>query len=341
MGSGLYSCIVCCQMTVQTNIPIHELENHMARKPRLHENGGVYHVMLRGNGGQAIFFDDEDHTHFYFLLEQGIARYGHRIHGFCLMSNHVHLAIQVGEEPLAKIMQNLSFRYTRWINRKQKRIGHLFQGRYKAIMVDRDVYLLELVRYIHLNPVRAKLVRQPQNYAWSGHRAYLGQEALAWLNTDWVLSQFSTRLAGSRKRYETFLHEGRSEGRREEFHCGGDNDQRVLGDDRFVEKVLHMSCAPAKHITLDKLIKIVCHEYRLAESDLAAVGRKRQASEARCIIGCLAQKSGQITLTEVGKRFGRDVTTLSRGVQKLGVKAKTSKVLAKRLDDFGNTIIQA
>lgn len=313
----------------------------MARKPRIHENGGVYHVMLRGNGGQDIFFDDDDRRHFYLLLQQGIARYGHRIHGFCLMSNHVHLAIQVGEEPLAKIMQNLSFRYTRWINQKQNRIGHLFQGRYKAIMVDRDAYLLELVRYIHLNPVRAKLVRQPQNYPWSGHRAYLRQEALAWLTTDWVLGQFSSRIAASRKRYETFLQEGRSEGRRDEFHCGGDNDQRVLGDDGFAERVLNISCAPAKHITLEKLIKFVCHEYRLAESDLAAAGRERLTSEARCIIGWLAQMSGRITLTEVGERFGRDVTTLSRGVQKLGLKAKTSKALAKRLADFNNTIMQA
>lgn len=313
----------------------------MARKPRLHENGSVYHVMLRGNGGQNIFFDDDDHHHFYLLLQQGIARHGHRIHGFCLMSNHVHLAIQVGEEPLAKIMQNLSFRYTRWVNQKQKRIGHLFQGRYKAVMVDRDAYLLELVRYIHLNPVRAKLVRQPQNYAWSGHRAYLGQEALPWLTTDWVLGQFSTRLATSRKRYEAFLHEGRSEGRRNEFHCGGDNDQRILGDDRFAERMLNIPCAPVTHITLDKLIKITCHEYQLTESDLASASRSHRASEARCVIGWLAQKSGQITLTEVGKRFGRDVATLSHGVQRLGLTAKTSKMLAKRLVDLNNATMQA
>jgi REP element-mobilizing transposase RayT len=311
----------------------------MARKPRLHENGGVYHVMLRGNGGQGIFFDDDDRYHFYLLLQQGIARYGHRIHGFCLMSNHVHLAIQVGEEPLAKIMQNLSFRYTRWVNRKQKRIGHLFQGRYKAIMVDRDTYLLELVRYIHLNPVRAKLVRQPQAYAWSGHRAYIGQEALPWLTTDWVFSQFGARLTASRKRYEAFAHEGQGEGRRDDFHRGGDNDQRILGDDRFAERMLNKPCTPTRRITLDKLIKMVGHEYRLTESDLASAGRERQASEARCVIGWLAQKSGLVTLTEVGKRFGRDVTTLSRGVRQLGLKATISKTLAKRLVGFNNAIM--
>jgi len=229
----------------------------MARKPRLHEDGGVYHVMLRGNGGQDIFFDDEDRQHFYYLMEQGVARFGHRIHGFCLMGNHVHLAVQVDNEPLAKIMQNLSFRYTRWVNRKKKRIGHLFQGRYKAIMVDRDAYLLELVRYIHLNPVRAKLVCQPQDYAWSGHRAYLGQEALAWLTTDWVYGHFGTRLATCRKRYEAFVSEGCGEGRRDAFHGGGSIDQRVLGNDEFSESVLKKHRPPARLITLDMLVNAV------------------------------------------------------------------------------------
>jgi len=127
----------------------------MARKPRLHVPGGLYHVILRGNGGQDIFFDDEDRYHLYLLLQHGVERYGHRIHGFCCMTNHIHLAIQVADEPLSGIMQNLSFRYTRWINKKQARTGHLFQGRYKSILVDADSYVLELVRYLHLNPVRA------------------------------------------------------------------------------------------------------------------------------------------------------------------------------------------
>ncbi len=117
----------------------------MARKPRLHVAGGLYHVMLRGNGGQAIFFADADRYHLYLLLQEGIERYGHRVHGFCCMSNHIHLAVQVADIPLAKIMQNLSFRYTRWINQRKKRVGHLFQGRYKAILVDAEGYLLQLV----------------------------------------------------------------------------------------------------------------------------------------------------------------------------------------------------
>lgn len=171
----------------------------MARPPRIHYPGALYHVMLRGNGGADIFFDRNDRYHLYLLLQAGIAKYGHRLHAFCAMSNHLHLAVQVAEVPLSKIMQNVAFRYTRWINRKQGKMGHLFQGRYKAILVDQDAYLLALTRYIHLNPVRAGLVKDPSAYPWSGHRAYVGRESLPWLTTDWVLSQFASHAGHARR----------------------------------------------------------------------------------------------------------------------------------------------
>jgi REP element-mobilizing transposase RayT len=194
----------------------------MARKPRLHVPGGLYHVMLRGNAGQALFVDDEDCYHLYLLIQQGVERYGHRIHGFCCMTNHIHLAIQVAEEPLSRIMQNLSFRFTRWYNKRQIRTGHLFQGRYKAIVVDADPYLLALVRYIHLNPVRAGLVKNAKEYAWSGHRAYLGIDTLPWLETGWVLGQFAKPLKTARQRYKDFVEAGKQEGYQGAFHQGGE-----------------------------------------------------------------------------------------------------------------------
>ena len=124
----------------------------MARKPRVYYPGALYHVTLRGNAGQTIFFDNRDRIRFYLFLQEGIERFRHRIHAFCLMSNHLHLAIQVADIPLSRIIQNLSFRYTRWINWRRGQSGHLFRGRYKAVLVDADAYLLELTHYIHLNP---------------------------------------------------------------------------------------------------------------------------------------------------------------------------------------------
>lgn len=104
----------------------------MARKPRLHVPGGLYHVILRGNQGQDLFFSTEDRRELYRLIGDGVARFGHRVHALCAMTNHLHLAAQVGEVPLPPIVQNLAFRYTRWVNQRQHRMGHLFQGRYKA-----------------------------------------------------------------------------------------------------------------------------------------------------------------------------------------------------------------
>lgn len=157
----------------------------MARKSRIHVPGGVYHVLLRGNDGQDIFFTGKDRARFSLLLQEGTERFTYLLHAFCYMTNHVHLVIQVGDVPLSKIIQNLSFRYTKYINKQKNRIGHLFQGRYKAILVDGDTYLLELVRYIHNNPLRAGLVKDPADYPWSSHRLYLGLDVLSYLTTDW------------------------------------------------------------------------------------------------------------------------------------------------------------
>lgn len=302
----------------------------MARKPRVHLPGGVYHVMLRGNGGQKIFFSEEDYFRLYLLLQEGISRFGYRVHGFCCMSNHVHLAIQIGQVSLSKIIQNLSFRYTRWINRRKRRIGHLFQGRYKAVLVDQDRYLLELTRYIHLNPVRAGLVRKPADYRWSGHRGYLGKQDIPWLTTDWVLSQFGRRVSVARKRYQQFVSDGVQEDHREEFHQGSENSA-ILGDDRFIEKVLHREAdSIPRRIPLDELVARVSRGYGLREEQLAGVGRYRMAAQARAAI-YLSIQMGSATLTEVARQFGRDVSTLNKGVWRLAERAEASKAESMRL----------
>jgi len=153
----------------------------MARKPRVHVPGAIHHVMLRGNAGQPIFADDTDRQRLCELLADGVERFDHRIHAYCLMGNHLHLAIEVGQVSLSREVQNLAFRYTHSFNHRERRTGHLFQGRFRSLLVDRDSYLLELVRYIHCNPMRSGLVRSPEAWTWSGHRTYLGQggDALA------------------------------------------------------------------------------------------------------------------------------------------------------------------
>jgi putative transposase len=302
----------------------------MARKPRLHYIGAVYHVMARGNGGQNIFADDDDRYRFYLFLQEGVEKFGHQIHAFCLMNNHVHLAIQVGKRPLSRIMQNLCFRYTQWINSRRKRVGHLFQGRYKAILVDADSYLAELVRYIHLNPVRARLVKTPENYPWSGHRAYMGDEKLPWLTTHWVLSQFAQRLKTARAKYDDFIKEGKGEGHREEFHCGT-SQGRMLGDNTFIEEALEKAeQAERKPATIDKIIERVVKLYGLTEEEIVAGGKRRYPSEARGLIACLVREIDGLSLTDLSRRMKRDVTSLSHAADKIMRSSKYKVDLARK-----------
>ena len=162
----------------------------MPRKPRLHVPGGFFHVILRGNGRSNIFFAREDRSIWESLIADAVQRYGHRIHAYCWMTNHTHMAIQSGPEPLAQFIAYIAGNYARRMNIRMQRTGHLFERRYRAFLVQEDTYLLELVRYIHMNPVRAGLVDRCGDYEWSSHRAYLDSGRPEWLTVDYVLQMF-------------------------------------------------------------------------------------------------------------------------------------------------------
>ncbi len=287
----------------------------MARKPRLHVPGGIYHVLLRGNGGQDIFFDKGDRSRFLLLLQEGTERFSYRLHAFCFMTNHIHLVIQVSDIPLSKIIQNVSFRYTKYINKKKKRIGHLFQGRYKAILIDEDSYLLELVRYIHNNPVRGGLVNDPIDYPWSSHSAYLGKSEIPFLTTSLVLGQFGDKLPVACKNYLDFVNKGMSEDHREEFYAG-QVDSRMLGDENFVDNILNRKPVK-KRPQLNEIVTYVCKKYEMYENKLSQPSRRRDYAEIRGIIAWLALKLQAAPLTEVGERYNRDIATISRAARRV------------------------
>ena len=310
----------------------------MARKPRLHVPGGVYHVMLRGNGGQAIFSDDADRQRFCALVAEGVERFGHRVHAYCLMPNHVHLALQAGEAPVSRIIQNLAFRYTRACNRRAHRVGHLFQGRFRALLVERDAYLLALVRYVHLNPVRAGLVRDPSAWAWSGHRAYLGAERIAWLDSGLILRMFDEHdVRRARRAYAAFVGEGLGETYREELHRG-DGDARIQGDEAFVRSVLGGSERPMPTPELSAIIAGVCAAWMTEEAELQAPGRRHAAAQARAAIGWLATTTGAAALGQVALHFGRDIATLSRQVGRLEADVRSAPALAGQLAELRRRI---
>jgi REP element-mobilizing transposase RayT len=208
----------------------------MARKPRIEYEGAFFHVITRGNQKQNIFKDPLDHRKFIEILIGYKQRYHFHLYAYILMSNHVHLLIETGDIPLSKILQGVNQRYTMYYNRRYKTVGHLFQGRYKAILCDRDRYLLALIKYIHYNPLRAKIAESLDQYTWSSHRAYLTKtEQSALLDTDLVLRMFSENKSRARKQYAMFMNDGATV-KQEDIHAT--IDQRLLGDERFVEKVV-------------------------------------------------------------------------------------------------------
>ncbi|WP_187426680.1 transposase [Geothermobacter ehrlichii] len=287
--------------------------------------------MLRGNGGDAIFADRADRTRFLLLLQSGIQRYQHRVHAYCLMDNHVHLAVQVAEIPLSKIIQNLAFRYTQYFNRREQRTGHLFQGRFKALLVDADTYLLELVRYIHLNPLRAGMVNSLQEYPWSSHRAYLDLETTPWLTTDYVLGQLAEDRDKATARYQRFIQDGMSEGHRAEFHRGN-REGRLLGSDDFIEQALARAGEDfSSEITIEGIINTVCAAFGLRPSDLSGPGRRQPMARARAIAAWLTWRTPGLQLTRLADRLRRDLTTLSQAAHRIEQKSLDDSALRETL----------
>src|SRR6187399_2766342 len=156
----------------------------MPRPPRIHVPNGFYHTTLRGNHRENIFVVDSDRLLLNTIVERALAKHGARIHAYCWMTNHLHLLVQVGKDPLAAPMRQIACEFARRMQAKLQTTGHFFERRYHAKLVDADSYLLELIRYIHLNPVRGGLVESPSQYRWSSHHAYLGTRSEDWVTTD-------------------------------------------------------------------------------------------------------------------------------------------------------------
>lgn len=208
----------------------------MTRPLRLEFPNALYHVTSRGDRREDIFDDNDDRLRFLEVLGAVVTDYHWLCHGYCLMSNHYHLIIETFDANLSKGMRQLNGVYTQASNRRHKRSGHLFQGRYKAILVDKDPYLLELARYVVLNPVRAKgMVRRLEDWPWSSYWAMVGAVPKPdWLTTDWLLSQFGKRRNIAMKRYRQFVMDG---GQHELNMWSNLKGQIYLGDEMFVSTV--------------------------------------------------------------------------------------------------------
>ena len=208
----------------------------MSRPLRIAFPGAFYHVTSRGNEQKDVFKSRKDREKFLEYLASATERYGAVIHAYCLMSNHYHLLLETPAGNLSQIMQHINSAYTTYFNVKRKRAGHLFQGRYKAILVEVDEYATELSRYIHLNPVRAGIVTRPEDYPWSSYRSYIGQgNAPEWLKREFILGYFGTRASDSMKKYRKFVED--LIGKEYESPLKGTFGTAILGTAGFIETI--------------------------------------------------------------------------------------------------------
>jgi hypothetical protein len=242
------------------------------------------------------------------------------------MPNHVHLLVETGSQPLSRFMQGLQQSYTQYFNRKHRKIGHLFQGRYKAIVCDKDEYLLGLVRYIHLNPIRANMVHKVDEYPYSGHRSYVEGRVSEVLDPDRVLD-----MVGGRAGYRRFVHEGLEDGHREDYYQV--EDQRFLGAEKFAEKLKRK--ANEEEISLPK--KQLSTAFRRAartvevEPDvLGGTDRGWEVSQLRAMVGYVLIRRLGYKLTDVARCLGRDVATVSSLISRFADRMSENETLKKQ-----------
>ncbi len=287
----------------------------MARKPRIEFDGAFYHVLVRGNQKQKIFKDNHDYSKYLELLTDYKKRYGYSLYSYVLMYNHVHLLIETQRMPLSKILQGINQSYTMYFNRKYKTVGHLFQGRYKAILCDRDDYLLTLVKYIHLNPFRAGIVQNLKSYEWSSHHEYARKtDDKGIIDTDQVLRMFSESKPKARKFYMRFIGDGVSV-KKEDVYSS--IDHRVIGNEEFVERIMNnydrelLKVKEKKKYKLTAISKVVKRIYGVSLEQIRSDSRAEPISTVRRVISHIAKDQGYKG-KEIAEYIGKDPAAISQ-----------------------------
>lgn len=292
----------------------------MARQLRLEFPGALYHLTARGNAREAIYRDDVDRKLFLALLGREIEQQGWQCYAYCLMDNHYHLLIETPELNLSRGMRRLNQVYTQAYNRRHGRVGHVLQGRFKSIVVDKDPYLLELSRYIVFNPVRAGMTTSVRAWPWSSYRATAGLVSPpAWLQVTAVLQLFDSNVSEAQRAYRKFVADGKGKGSPWEQLRG----QIFLGDDAFLDRMDRL----LQGRPLDNVPRCQSHPARLdKETILEGVGRvyeltvgdilARQHPEAYQIAAWLLRRKANLPLGEVAELFGVSASRISH-IQRL------------------------
>ncbi|MGH7884533.1 MAG: transposase [Thermodesulfobacteriota bacterium] len=321
----------------------------MGRPIRIEYEGALYHVMSRGNERKDIYKDDEDRDKFLSILSEYHLRYGILIHCYVLMNNHYHVVMETPRANLVKVMHGLNSRYTGYFNRKYSRSGHLFQGRYKAIIVEKEEYLVELSRYIHLNPVRIGMVQKSEEYKWSSYEGFIkNKKELEWINYEWILSSFSKVKSISRSKYREYVREGIKDS--VENPLNKVIGQIVLGGEKLLEKVKQIAKSEDKldesiierkvldtYPEVESIVDLVSEEFGVRKEDIKTRNRKENMGRNTAMY-MLKKYSGK-TNKEIGKMFGGlHYSSINRTVERLENKMIADKELRNRIKEIESHI---
>jgi len=287
----------------------------MARKPRIHAPGAFYHVTLRGNHRQDIFFCDEHRRWLDDIVAGTLQRYGARVHAYCWMTNHIHLLLQVGDVPLWRVMLRIASMYARRVQKHLVTTGHLFERRYDPTLVDADEYLITLLRYIHLNPVRAGMVKTPDEYPWSSHSAYAGGAAPPWLTTEFAKGLLHRDSSGAEDVYRRMMADELVRPTPKPFDQVNPVDKRMLGCDAFVAAIQSASWRPRSRESIDQVIVRVCREQSVSIEELYSRSRKPAVTRARVQVARTCLEGRIASLSEVAQKLGRHESTLRESME--------------------------
>lgn len=321
----------------------------MPRQARLDVPGALHHVMVRGINKSNIFEDNQDKTLFLERLGQNIIDGKCSVYAWVLMDNHAHILFKSGQHGISAVMRKLLTWYAQYFNRRHRRTGHLFENRYKSILCDEDSYLLALIRYIHLNPVRAGIVttlEEFDRYPWSGHKTVMGNAKHDWMDTAYILSQFGARKKDARNAYYKFVAEGMTMGKSLDLTGGGlirskggwsqvvsarrsgkkeEFDERILGSGDFVnailketeEKIILQLKLRRNGKTITEIIEEECTQGQINPNELKGGSRRMKVSALRATIAKRCLDELGLSMAEIARHVGVTTSCIAKAIARL------------------------
>ena len=321
----------------------------MSRPLRIQYPNAWYHVMNRGRRGEAVFRSKDDNQCFIDILHEAVELFSFRISAYCLMTNHYHMLVQTPDANLSRAMRHINGVYTQRFNAQHGYDGQLFRGRYKAILVAEDRYLLQLVRYIHKNPVRAGIVRNAEQYAWSSHRAYLSKaKKWEWLHKQFILSMLAENSKRRLQLYRSYMAEDEDKTFLDQMSLK--RLPSVLGDNQFVNTIKQRFFECKRHIEVPEskrlapevtaIINAVCDYYGMEKAQLRAA-KRGTVNEARNMAVYLLRYLRGDSLSAIGKVFDiESYSTVSSIIERLKTRMQTEKKLLRRVEEIRKRLMR-